>query len=111
MTITAEPPTVIGPDDVDPDDHTTTHQDPDSAVTATDLPPVQAEDAVADAAGGSEQDGAAADPDDGDELFAAMMRLAQPDEASELGRLATQRSSAFTWETVAGKLVAALDGP
>lgn len=51
------------------------------------------------------------DPDDGDELFAAMMRLAQPDEASELGRLATQRSSAFTWETVAGKLVAALDGP
>lgn len=61
MTITAEPPTVIGTDAVEPDDHTTTHQDPDSAAAATALPPVQAEDAD----GGSEQDGAAAtsDPD------------------------------------------------
>jgi len=55
--------------------------------------------------------GLAVDPDDGEALAEAMLRLADPDEARRLGARAKARSELFTWRSTAERLVRALAPP
>lgn len=55
--------------------------------------------------------GVLVDPDDDAALHAAMVRLAEPAEASRLGQAARRRSERFTWRRVAERIVRALALP
>lgn len=50
------------------------------------------------------------DPGDDEALFAAMLRLADPETAAEMGVAAKERSRLFSWEAVASRLLSALEG-
>jgi glycosyltransferase involved in cell wall biosynthesis len=50
------------------------------------------------------------DPGDDEALFAAMLRLADPETAERTGDAAKERSRLFSWEAVAGRLLSALEG-
>jgi glycosyltransferase involved in cell wall biosynthesis len=47
------------------------------------------------------------DPNDGDQIFTAMLRLADPDTAQRLGELARRHATLLTWPKVAERLVRA----
>jgi glycogen synthase len=55
--------------------------------------------------------GVLVNPRDDEALTAAMLRLANPDEARRLGAVALRRSGLFTWRKVAERIVRALDLP
>jgi glycosyltransferase involved in cell wall biosynthesis len=50
------------------------------------------------------------DPGDDEALFAAMLRLADPETAEGMGAAAKERSRLFSWEAVASRLLSALEG-
>lgn len=52
--------------------------------------------------------GLVVDPGDDEALTAAMLRLADPDEARRRGAAALGRAPAFTWDAVAGRMLDAL---
>lgn len=52
--------------------------------------------------------GVVVDPEDREELTAAMLKLADPEAARRLGERAFERSSMFTWQAVAERLLRAL---
>jgi glycosyltransferase involved in cell wall biosynthesis len=49
-------------------------------------------------------------PGDDEALFAAMLRLADPETAEGMGAAAKERSRLFSWEAVASRLLSALEG-
>jgi len=51
------------------------------------------------------------DPLDADQIYAAMLQLADPETARHLGDLARRRSGLFTWRKVAERLIRALAIP
>ncbi|HEY4812630.1 MAG TPA: glycosyltransferase family 4 protein [Solirubrobacteraceae bacterium] len=55
--------------------------------------------------------GLTVDPLDDEQLYTAMLRLAEPHTAQQLGALAYQHSQLFTWRKVAERLVRALAIP
>jgi glycosyltransferase involved in cell wall biosynthesis len=55
--------------------------------------------------------GLTVDPLDDEQLYAAMLRLAEPHTAQQLGELAYRHSQLFTWRKVAERLVRALAIP
>lgn len=55
--------------------------------------------------------GLTVDPRDDEQLYAAMLRLADPRTARRLGELARQHSQLFTWRKVAERLIRALAIP
>ncbi len=55
--------------------------------------------------------GLTVDPLDDDQIYGAMLQLADPDTAGHLGGLAQRHSSLFTWRKVAERLVRALATP
>jgi glycosyltransferase involved in cell wall biosynthesis len=50
------------------------------------------------------------DPGDDEALFAAMLRLADPETAERTGAAAKERSQLFSWDAVASRLLQALSG-
>lgn len=70
--------------------------------------------AIGTSAGGSGyligDGGVIVDPGDDEALLAAMLRLADPASAEEMGAAAKERSRLFTWEAVAARLLSALEG-
>jgi glycosyltransferase involved in cell wall biosynthesis len=55
--------------------------------------------------------GMAVDPLDTEQIYEAMLRLADPETARRLGALARRHSEMFTWRKVAERLIRALDLP
>jgi glycosyltransferase involved in cell wall biosynthesis len=55
--------------------------------------------------------GVVVDPLDGERIFAAMLRLADPETARRMGELAHRHSTLFTWRKVAERLIRALAIP
>ena len=55
--------------------------------------------------------GVVVDPLDPDQIFAEMLRLADPDTARRLGELAYRHSTLFTWRKVAERLIRAMAPP
>lgn len=55
--------------------------------------------------------GCVVDPLDGDAIVAAMLRLADPDTARQLGALAASHAALFTWRKVAERLIRAMAIP
>ncbi len=55
--------------------------------------------------------GVVVDPLDGERIFAAMLRLADPETARRMGELAYRHSTLFTWRKVAERLIRALAIP
>jgi glycosyltransferase involved in cell wall biosynthesis len=55
--------------------------------------------------------GMAVDPLDDEQIYEAMLRLADPETARHLGALARRHSEMFTWRKVAERLIRALDLP
>jgi glycosyltransferase involved in cell wall biosynthesis len=53
----------------------------------------------------------AVDPLEPEQIYAAMLRLADPQTAQRLGALAREHSQLFTWRKVAERLIRALDLP
>jgi glycosyltransferase involved in cell wall biosynthesis len=54
--------------------------------------------------------GMVVDPADDDALLEAMRRLANPDTAAAMGAIAKERSRLFSWDAVAARILAALEG-
>jgi glycosyltransferase involved in cell wall biosynthesis len=55
--------------------------------------------------------GLAVDPLEDEQIYAAMLRLADPETARRMGKLARQHSQLFTWRKVAERLIRALAIP
>ena len=55
--------------------------------------------------------GITVDPRDAEQIYAAMLRLADPDTARTMGELARAHSELFTWRKVAERLLRALAIP
>jgi glycosyltransferase involved in cell wall biosynthesis len=54
--------------------------------------------------------GLVVDPADDEALLAAMRRLADPETAAAMGAVAKERSRLFSWEAVAARILATLEG-
>jgi glycosyltransferase involved in cell wall biosynthesis len=69
---------------------------------------------IGTSAGGSAyligEGGLVVDPADDEALLTAMRRLADPETAATMGAVAKERSRLFSWEAVAARILAALEG-